>query len=73
MLESAGDIVLCSTPAKANRSKGTIYYSEDNGKSWAPRLIEEKAFSYSTVNHLYGDYFICVYSRGFHGAFGIKC
>lgn len=72
VLESTDNLVLCSTPSKTNRSAGSIFYSNDNGKTWTPRLIEKKAFSYSTVNHLFEDFYICVYSRGFHGAFGIN-
>jgi len=72
VLESTNNLVMCSTPANVNRSKGSIYYSKDNGKIWTSKLIEKKAFSYSTINHLYGNYYICVYSRGFHGAFGIN-
>lgn len=72
VLDVTDDLILCSTPAKKNRSEGTIFFSSDNGKTWTPRLIEKTAFSYSTVNHLSGSYFICVYSRGYHGAFGIN-
>ncbi len=72
VLESTNDLVLCSMPANRNRSEGSIFVSDDNGISWTPRLIEEGAFSYSTVNHLSGDYYICCYSQGHHGQIGIK-
>ncbi len=71
VLESTNDLVLCSLPANRNRSEGSIYVSDDNGQSWTPRLIEKGAFSYSTVNHLSGDYYICCYSQGHHGQIGI--
>ncbi|MCD6597073.1 MAG: exo-alpha-sialidase [Bacteroidales bacterium] len=72
VLESTKDLVLCSMPANRNRSEGSIFVSDDNGISWTSRLIEEGAFSYSTVNHLSGDYYICCYSQGHHGQIGIK-
>ncbi len=71
VLESHAGLVLCSAPGKTNRTQGTIYFSRDAGKTWTPRIIEEGPFSYSTVNHLSGDYFICCYSRGHHGEQGV--
>ena len=71
VLETHGDLVLCSAPGKKNRTHGTIYVSRDAGKTWNPRLIEAGPFSYSTVNQLSGDYLICCYSRGHHGEQGI--
>ncbi len=71
VLESYGDLAFCSAPAKKNRTHGTIYVSDDSGVSWTPKLIEEGPFSYSTVNRLADDYFICAYSRGHHGEQGI--
>jgi len=71
VLESHGDLVLCSAPGETNRTHGTIYVSRDAGKTWTPKLIEEGPFSYSTVNRLCGDYLICCYSRGHHGEAGI--
>ena len=71
VLETHGDIVLCSAPGKTDRTHGTIYVSTNAGKSWTPKVIEEGLFSYSTVNRLVGDYLICSYSRGHHGEQGI--
>ena len=71
VLETTKDLVLCSLPANRNRSEGSIFVSDDNGLSWTPRLIEEGAFSYSTVNHLSSNYYICCYSQGHHGQIGI--
>jgi hypothetical protein len=72
VLETHGDLVLCSAPGKTNRTMGTIYVSSDGGKSWKPRIIEEGKFSYSTVNRLTGKTLISCYSRGHHGEQGIS-
>ncbi len=71
VLETHGDLVLCSAPGTTDRTHGTIYVSRDGGRNWTPNLIEEGPFSYSTVNRLAGDYLICCYSRGHHGEQGI--
>jgi hypothetical protein len=54
-----------------DRVNGTIYYSDDEGKSWKHRIIEESFFSYSTVGRLSDEYRITIYSRGGHGDKGI--
>lgn len=71
VLENGGDVILCSAPGMNKRTHGTIYSSRDGGKSWAARVIEEGPFSYSTVNRLTGDYFMCCFSRGHHGESGL--
>ncbi|MCP4640821.1 MAG: exo-alpha-sialidase [bacterium] len=71
VLESHGDLVLCSAPGTRNRANGRIYVSRDAGKTWTWKLVDKGAFSYSTVNRLTGDYLICCYSRGHHGEHGI--
>jgi hypothetical protein len=71
VLETHGDLILCSAPGRRNRTHGTIYVSSDSGVSWTPRVIEEGPFSYSTVNRLSSDFFLCSYSRGHHGEQGI--
>jgi len=54
-----------------DRVHGAIYYSDDDGKSWNYKIIEQEYFSYSTVSKLNGDYMITFFSRGGHGRFGI--
>lgn len=71
VLEKHGDTVMCSTPGHKMRSRGQIYFSRDHGASWTKKQIEDKLFSYSTVQHLQDDHFICVWSRGHHGEIGI--
>jgi len=71
VLESHGDLVLCSAPGRKNRTNGRIYFSHDAGKTWSYRMIEEGPFSYSTVNRLTGPYLICCYSQGHHGEQGV--
>lgn len=71
VLEKCNDIVMCSSPGHKMRSRGQIYMSRDDGKTWSKKQIEEKLFSYSTVQHLTGDYYMCAWSRGHHGEIGI--
>lgn len=71
VLETHGELVLCSAPGKTNRTQGTIYVSRNSGKTWKAKIIEDGPFSYSTVNKLGGNYFICCYSRGHHGEQGL--
>lgn len=71
VLETSGDTVLCSAPGKRNRTHGRIYFSNDHGRNWSYKLIEEGPFSYSTVNRLSDGYFICCYSLGHHGEKGL--
>jgi len=71
VLETHGDLVLCSAPGTTLRTRGRIYFSRDGGLTWAHKEIEQGLFSYSTVNRLTGDYLICCYSRGHHGEKGL--
>lgn len=53
------------------RIRGAIYYSDDEGKTWNSKIIEENYYSYSTVGKLTDDTMITFFSRGGHGRFGI--
>jgi sialidase-1 len=55
----------------ADRVNGTIYFSDDDGKTWRYKVIEKSYFSYSTVGKLTDEYRITFYSRGGHGDKGI--
>lgn len=54
-----------------DRVRGSIYYSDDEGKTWKSKVVEESYYSYSTVGKLIGDYMVTFFSRGGHGRFGI--
>ena len=54
-----------------DRVNGSIYFSDDDGKTWNHKIIEESYFSYSTVGKLTGESHITFYSRGGHGDKGI--
>ena len=56
-----------------DRVRGSIYYSDDEGKTWRSKIVEESYFSYSTVGKLKDEYMITFFSRGGHGRFGIGC
>ena len=55
----------------ADRVNGSIYFSDDDGKTWQHKIIETSYFSYSTVGKLTDKYRITFYSRGGHGDKGI--
>ncbi len=55
----------------ADRVNGSIYFSDDDGKTWRHKVIERSYFSYSTVGKLTDEYRITFYSRGGHGDKGI--
>lgn len=55
------------------RERGTIYYSDDDGQSWTPRVLEPGTFSYSTVGQLSEEERICFFAQGVMGDFGIGC
>jgi hypothetical protein len=45
--------------------------SRNNGRSWTFKCIEEDLFSYSTVQHLTGEYYMCCFSLKGHGSKGL--
>ena len=55
----------------ADRVNGSIYYSDDDGRTWRHKVIERGPFSYSTVGTLTDEVRITFYSRGGHGDKGI--
>ena len=54
-----------------DRIRGSIYFSDDEGKTWNSKVIEESYYSYSTVGRLNDKYMITFFSRGGHGRYGI--
>jgi sialidase-1 len=56
-----------------DRVRGAVYFSDDLGKSWQHKIIEEEYFSYSTIGKLDEKHRITFFSRGGHGRFGIGC
>lgn len=55
------------------REQGTIYFSDDDGKTWRHRVIEKETFAYSTVGPLNKTHWICLYSQGGLGEGGVAC
>lgn len=53
------------------RENGTIYFSDDDGKTWSHKVIEKGTFSYNTVGQLTDKYRITFFSRGLMGEDGI--
>lgn len=45
----------CGEEEGPNRKRGAIFYSDDDGKTWGHRIIEEGFYSYSTVGQLRGN------------------
>ena len=55
------------------RERGTIYFSDDDGETWTPRVVEPGRFSYSTVGPLSETEQICFFAEGNLGDFGVAC
>lgn len=60
-------------PLKVSRCRGTIYFSDDEGKSWRHKLVEPETFSYSTVTPIGDGRYIALFARGSMGQDGIGC
>ncbi len=71
VLEKVGETVLCSSPRLSDRTQGCIYMSRNYGRSWTVKCIEPDLFSYSTVQHLIGKYYMCCFSLKGHGSKGL--
>ena len=76
-LARAGGRLYFSIPAgigedgERTRRCGTIYYSDDKGKTWAGKLVEEGTFSYSTAGRLTDDVRIVFFGSGRMGDEGL--
>lgn len=55
----------------ANRVRGSIYYSDDEGANWKHKVIEEGLYSYSTVGKLTDVCRVTFFARGGLGDQGI--
>lgn len=62
-----------STVWDADRVRGAIYFSDDDGATWKHKLITDEPYSYSTVGDLGNGTRIALYARGGLGDEGIGC
>lgn len=53
------------------RRRGAVYYSDDKGRTWASRAVEEGTFSYSTVGRLTDEARIVFFGGGTMGDEGL--
>lgn len=83
-LARIGDRLIFSIPAgpversgdrsdQNQRVRGTLYFSDDEGKTWESKLLEPDTFSYSAVGRLNGYLNVCMYAVGAMGQDGIGC
>jgi hypothetical protein len=61
----------CGEEEGPNRKRGAIFYSDDDGKTWGHRIIEEGFYSYSTVGRLTGSKRITFFARRGQGTEGV--
>ncbi len=57
----------------AERQRGAIYFSDDEGQSWRHKVIEPETFSDSTVGPLDESHYITLYAQSSMGQDGIGC
>lgn len=69
--QGIGDDV--ETDWNTGRERGTVYFSDDEGHTWSPRVVEPSKFSYSTVGPLSEKEYICFFAEGNLGDFGVAC
>lgn len=62
-----------STVWDADRIRGAIYFSDDDGDTWRHRIITDELYSYSTVGDLGTGRLIALFARGGLGDDGIGC
>ncbi len=55
------------------RYHGAVYISDDEGKSWRLKIVEQGSFSYSMVGYLTDDSCLVMYASGSMGQDGIHC
>lgn len=53
------------------RRRGAVYYSDDWGRTWASKVVEEGTFSYSTVGRLTDEARIAFWGGGTMGSGGL--
>ena len=57
----------------AERQRGAIYFSDDDGQTWRHKIVEPETFSYSTVGSLNESQYITLFARSSMGQDGIGC
>ena len=55
------------------RRRGAVYYSDDWGRTWSSRVVDEGTFSYSTVGRLTDEARIAFWGGGTMGSGGLGC
>jgi len=77
VLARAGERLYFSIPTGRNeagewtRRRGAVYYSDDWGRTWASKVVEEGTFSYSTVGRLTDEARIVFWGGGTMGSGGL--
>jgi len=76
------DRIYISLPAKTldenkgkrafKRSRGTVFYSDNDGESWNSKMIEAGPYSYSTIGKIDRKRNIVFFTEGYHGEIGVS-